>query len=423
MVDVDSTEKEYSVRFKEKDKRQNQRDDKFEILRQIIGLRDTNNYLDLRKEAEKTRLDEHKHNPNIIKDHQTIVDLNLYDIPSVHIKLRPDEVARLRRHPDIRWVQEAVMLHKDADTIPWGIARVGADRVFADTTVHGGGYAVKMAGIDTGIDSSHTDLKSNSKGGATFVPGTTNPGDDDAPTYHGTHTAGTMVAAFNNFGVVGVACQAFMYAVKVLDKNGFGASTVVAQGMVWANVNKMDCCNLSLSGSAASFFQDAADAVQLGSNESRPFFCSSGNENVNNGGKPETRYPAGYAGAWAVGATDDTDTIANFSTYGPPGYVDFVGPGVQVQSTHPGNTTSVLDGTSMSCPHLTGLYALGLANYRFSPCDTVTYPPTQRKMIHIIGAMISSCDSLGIVAPGTQNVVYGFGMPIADKMIDVLLGR
>lgn len=424
MVDIDPTEKEYSVRFKEKDKRQNQKDDKFEILRQVIGLRDTNNYLDLRKESDKTRLDEHKHNPNIAKDHSTIVDLNLYEIPSIHIKLRPDEVAKLRRHPDIRWVQEAGERRMDADIVPWGISRVGADRTFADATLHGGGYAVKVAMLDTGMDSTHTDLKANSKGGASFMPGFTKPDDDNTPTFHGTHTSGTVAAAFNNFGVVGVVPQAFLYAVKVLGGSaGAATSNSVAQGLVWANLNKMDVCNLSLSGSAASFNQDEADAIQLASNESRAIFCASGNNNIINGGKPETRYPAGYPGAWAVGAIDNTDTIANFSTYGPAGYVDFVGPGVAVTSTHPVNTTSTIDGTSMACPHLAGLYSLGLANYRFSPCDTVTYPPTQRKMIHIVGAMISSCDLLGIVAPGTQNVVYGFGLPIADKMTDILLGR
>ena len=428
MVDIDQNEREYSVRFKEKDKRKNQRDDKFEILRSVIGLRDTNNVLDLVKESRRTVASENKNNPNITKDHQTIVDINLYQIPSVHIKLTPEQAAKLRRHPDIRWVIEDAVRKADAESIPWGITRVAADKLNPATRHRG--YGVKVGIIDSGIDFNHTDLKPNYKGGVSFIPGNSSPMDDFnfAPdgktvigTYHGTHVSGTVAAAVNNFGVVGVAPDVFLYAVKVLDKTGFSVGNSITQGMIWGNENKMDTCNMSLSGTG--FAPDEADAMQLASNESRFMSCSSGNNNIVNGGKPEVRYPAGLAGAWANGATDNTDTITDFSTWGPVGYVDFVGPGKGVISDKPGNTTQSLDGTSMSTPHVTGMYALGLANYRFSPCDTNTYPPNQRKLIHIVGAMISSCDTLGVVTPGTQDAHYGFGMPISDKICDILLGQ
>src|SRR6476661_5924687 len=104
MVDIDPNSKLYVVRFLEKDKRQNKRDYKFEILRQLAGIRDTPNVLDLMKESARTKHSENKDNPNLIKDHQTAVDINLYDIPSVHIKLTQEQAAVLRRNPNIRWV-------------------------------------------------------------------------------------------------------------------------------------------------------------------------------------------------------------------------------------------------------------------------------------------------------------------------------
>src|SRR4249919_1143977 len=127
MVDIDPLTKLYIVRFLEKDKRPNKKDDKFEILRQEIGLRDTNNVLDLVKESARTKHSENKTNPNLAKDHQTIVDLNLYDIPSVHIKLTEDQAARLRRNPNVRWVYIPEKVKADVETTPWGITRVQAD--------------------------------------------------------------------------------------------------------------------------------------------------------------------------------------------------------------------------------------------------------------------------------------------------------
>src|SRR4051794_38868410 len=106
MVDIDPESKLYAVVFKEKDKRQNKRDDKFEILRQVIGLRDTNNVLDLVKESSRTRHSDNKNNPNIAKDHQTIVDINRYEMPNIHIKLTQEQAAALRRNENIRWVYE-----------------------------------------------------------------------------------------------------------------------------------------------------------------------------------------------------------------------------------------------------------------------------------------------------------------------------
>lgn len=424
MVEIDPETELYSVRFKEKDKRQNKRDDKFEILRSVIGLRDTNNVLDLVRESQRTAHSENKNNPNIAKDHQTVVDINLYDIPSIHIKLTQEQAAALRRHPDIRWVYIPGESHTCAETVPWGISRVEANSL--NPVTRHTGYAVKVAVIDTGINYNHQDLKPNYKGGASFVAGITDPMDDNNASiinlegqtvqeYHGTHCSGTVAAAINNADVVGVAPQAFLYAGKVFGKNQGASNAVIAQAIVWADQNNMDVLSLSLGSTGSD--PDQADAVAKAFANGRFIAAAAGND-----GKQVAFFPAAFPGVWAVGAVDSTDTLTSFSNWGSP--TDFVAPGQNILSCNGGSTsgTHVLDGTSQATPHIAGLAAIAVANYRFSPCDTTVYPPAQTKLIHIAGAMISSCDTLGQTSPGVANVKYGFGMPQALHMTELLTG-
>src|SRR6185295_10200659 len=116
---------------------------------------------------------------------------------------------------------------------PWGIKAIGAPSAW--TTTKGAG--VKVAVIDTGIQSNHPDLSANIKGGVHFYQTSTGIGTDgnwEDDNGHGTHVAGTIAARDNLFGVVGVAPQVDLYAVKVLDASGSGSLAAVAAGIRWA---------------------------------------------------------------------------------------------------------------------------------------------------------------------------------------------
>ncbi len=129
-----------------------------------------------------------------------------------------------------------------AQTLPWGITRIGADQSWTQST----GKGIKIAVVDTGIDYMHPDLDANVKGCVTFVTGTSDCKDDNG---HGTHVAGTIAAENNDIGVVGVAPDAWLYGVKVLNRKGSGWTSDVIAGIDWSNSNGMQVISMSLGSS------------------------------------------------------------------------------------------------------------------------------------------------------------------------------
>ncbi|HOJ86470.1 MAG: S8 family peptidase [Elusimicrobiales bacterium] len=225
--------------------------------------------------------------------------------------------------------------------MPWGIKRVNAYSAWDYTT----GKNVKVAVIDTGIDYNHTDLASNYAGGYNAVNSSKPPLDDQG---HGTHVAGTIAAVKDLKGVVGVAPNVKLYAVKVLDSNGSGQYSWIIDGIQWAVNNKMNVVNMSLGGPSGSDALKAA--IDAAYKAGVVVVCAAGND----GGA--VNYPAKYPGAIAVSALDSSDKIASFSSRGPE--IAFIAPGVSVYSTYKGGVYKTLSGTSMASPHVAGLAAL-----------------------------------------------------------------
>jgi subtilisin len=178
----------------------------------------------------------------------------------------PEQAAQGLAHaPFVRYVESdpygAVWTQED--TLVYGVDNIDAEVVWggankATNVIPGrGGAGINVAVIDTGIDCSHPDLSPNCLYGVNYVSKGKDPVDDHG---HGTHVAGIIAARDNGFGVIGVAPEATLYAVKVLDANGFGSFSAVASGIVWATRNGMDVINMSLGG--GGFSQAVADAVE-----------------------------------------------------------------------------------------------------------------------------------------------------------------
>jgi subtilisin family serine protease len=236
-----------------------------------------------------------------------------------------------------------------AQTVPWGIVKVKAPEVHPFDQ----GLGVKVAVIDTGIDLEHQDV--TVAGGVSFVSGVASPDDDNG---HGTHVAGSIAAVNNTIGVLGVAPQASLYAVKVLNKDGSGSWSSVIAGIDWSISNGMQIVSMSLGASTAPSAMQTA--VLAAYSAGIVLVAAAGNAGNSFAVGSNVAYPAKFQEVIAVAAVDETDARASFSSTGSE--VELSAPGVNVLSTTLNNTYSSFSGTSMATPHVSGLAALLLAS-------------------------------------------------------------
>jgi subtilisin len=249
----------------------------------------------------------------------------------------------------------------------------GVDRIDAELNLGNTAAGIGVAIIDTGIDLKHDDLKANIRGNVTFVRGTRSGNDDNG---HGTHVAGIVAALDNDIGVVGVAPDAGLYAVKVLNKQGTGYLSDVVAGVDWvtANAGDISVANMSLSGAGTD--DDPADplheAIRNSVAAGITYVAAAGNAGTD---AAET-IPACYDEVITVSAIVDTDgrggglgsptgygdddSFASFSNFG--GDVDLAAPGVNILSTWKGNGYNTISGTSMAAPHAAGAAALYISS-------------------------------------------------------------
>lgn len=249
-----------------------------------------------------------------------------------------------RVEPDFyqNWIQAEPAPEPAGQKLPWGIERVNAKGAWGVTR----GAGVKVAVVDTGVDFDHPDLKL--AGGFNVITHDKNYKDDNG---HGSHVSGTIAAQDNGIGVVGIAPEVSLYGVKVLDAGGSGTFADVVEGIQWTVENKMDIANFSLGASQGT--QALEDAVNAAAKAGVAVIAAAGNSGGSVG------FPAAYSSVIAVSASNDKDKLAYFSSRGPE--VDFIAPGVNIDSTYMGGGYSSLSGTSMACPHMVGLAALAAA--------------------------------------------------------------
>jgi subtilisin family serine protease len=261
----------------------------------------------------------------------------------------------------------------------WNLNFVKAPEVWAKGYT---GQGVVVAVVDTGVDYNHSDLDANiwmNSGevldgidndgngfiddirGWDFVANDNNPMDENQ---HGTHVAGIIAAENNGFGVTGVAYNAKIMPVRVLDAKGTGYSTDIANGIRYAANNGADIINLSLGGIAV--MPDVEDALTYALGKGVLVAMAAGNNYAT-----VLTYPARYAdgiNGLAVGAVDSSGNIAEFSNAAGAVESYVLAPGVGIYSTVPGGGYDSFNGTSMAAPHLAGVAALMLnANPSLSP--------------------------------------------------------
>jgi len=373
----------------------------------------------------------------------------------------PDEVALLEREVDFQhqWTLEGidavagrVPVNRilDTSTLPGvvmleldgilttanGDAAVvhGVDTVWTDTGYDGAGSAVAI--IDTGIDGNHASLDDldddNSTDDPKIIafydpvnnPSLTNgtevfPYDDQG---HGSHCAGTTAGTgAPNYEHIGMAPQAFLVGVKVLDAGGSGSFATVMAGMEWTVENRYKYnirgASMSLGGPGlAEWASSDDDSVNRYANkmmsEGIAIFIAAGN----NGVSAQIGTPGSAEDAITVGALDKNTAIAIYSSQGPTeeGRVKpnlaYVGSNVMSVAFNTGDQYTDMSGTSMATPGAAGVAALMYqANPDLSPFDIkniMQETATYRLCVYMAANEPCLEDA---IPKNRQNNVYGHG--------------
>jgi subtilisin len=274
-----------------------------------------------------------------------------FEFDALTLELQPRAMDALSGRSDVRYVERDGTVEALAQTLPWGIDRVDADVAHANGET---GNGADIAIIDTGIDSTHPDLKPNLGEGKAFVAS------EDDPTWqddngHGTHCAGIADAVDNDQGVVGVSTEATLHAVKVLSASGAGLTSDVAKGIEYVGDKQWDVGSLSLGGGDSDVLRDACEYAYH--DRGVLLVAAAGNDGPCSNC---VGYPAAYDECVAVSATSCDDSLAGFSSTGPE--VEIAAPGDDVYSTYIAPRYYTLSGTSMACPHVSGAGAQLMAN-------------------------------------------------------------
>ncbi|WP_320667959.1 cadherin-like domain-containing protein [Prochlorococcus sp. MIT 1307] len=235
----------------------------------------------------------------------------------------------------------------------WGLDAIDAKDVWMGTGDFKGvtGEGVTVAVIDTGIDYSHREFAGRIVQGWDFVDNDPIAQDGHG---HGTHVAGTIAGANDGVGITGVAYNAKIMPIRVLNNNGSGYLSDVLKGVYYAINNGADVINLSLGG--GGFMQEGWEAAKYASESGVVSVMAAGNSAASQPG-----YPARYAIDYgiAVGAVDINKEMAWFSDRAGNTTMDYItAPGVNVYSALPGDRYTRWNGTSMAAPHVAGVAAL-----------------------------------------------------------------
>lgn len=233
----------------------------------------------------------------------------------------------------------------------WAMEKVGVPSFAEELSTKG---KIQVGVLDTGIDSTHTDISGNYNASLSydFVNSQSGGIDDNG---HGTQVAGIIGAQVNGTGVFGSDPSAELISLKVLNQNGLGTTYDVLKAIAYAKASHIPVLNISFGGTGSPVGNPVCEAITDAKNNGMITVVSAGNANAD----AMNTIPAACPDAITVGATNRNDTRASFSNYGNG--VDVYAPGVDIYTTALNNGYTTQNGTSFSAPIVTGLVAKELA--------------------------------------------------------------
>ncbi|SFD72090.1 S8 family serine peptidase [Pseudoalteromonas denitrificans] len=276
-----------------------------------------------------------------------------------------NQIKALLTHPSVDYIEQDSVITVNpvsgtAQNNPtWGLDRIDQrnlplDNTYAPTKL---GTGVTAYVIDTGVNLTHSEFTGRISSGYDFIDHDKDASDCNG---HGTHVAGTIAGS-----TYGVAKNANIVGVRVLNCTGSGSTSGVVDGIEWVanNARGASVANMSLGGGKSTVLNSAvAGAV----NKGIAFVVAAGNDR----GNACNKSPASEPLAITVGSTTNTDARSGFSNYG--NCLDIFAPGSNIKSAWIGgnNATNTISGTSMAAPHVAGAVALYLdENANLSPAQ------------------------------------------------------
>ena len=286
-------------------------------------------------------------------------------------------------HPDVADVYDDLITRVNRiipvapnaeEVYDWGLEQIGVHMVHEEMPTRMGS-GVTVAILDTGVDRSHPELHENIDRGYNARPHERSYADQHG---HGTHITGIIAAALNDKGIIGVAPEINIAAVKVLGSDGTGRTSHIIKGLEWVCDQGIRLVNLSLGFShenpplkeATKRFKEDCGGIMVAAAGN---YCSDdpGQEEGGDsegegctGSQSEVKSPARYPWVIAVGATTVDGEIPSYSQAGAPmKQTGVVAPGGEkrgerILSTYPGGGLGEGSGTSQATAHVTGAAAL-----------------------------------------------------------------
>lgn len=307
--------------------------------------------------------------------------------------------------PPYEPIKVAPEVYNSGQVVGWGNRNLKTDVFYRESRGEGAVIAI----LDTAGVFRHPDLAENAI--KEYDKNYSNSSGSDDVHGHGTHCAGIAAATDNGIGMIGIAPDAKLIAVKVLNDQGQGSFSWVAQGIRYvADIPDAGSIkglkriiSLSLGGSPGSpINQDLANAIDYAISKGCIVVAAAGNSG--DGSTSRVGAPANYAPVIAVASTSAPGNVRSpFSSTGEE--VDVAAPGANIYSTYKNEGYAYLSGTSMACPGVAGVAALVLSRY-----------PSiagQSGLTDMFRAYSTNLGERG------KDKFFGWGVPILNQFLDL----
>ncbi|MET9325123.1 S8 family serine peptidase [Streptomyces sp. NPDC003038] len=294
----------------------------------------------------------------------------------------------------------------------WGVRAMRLDQIPSACR----GQGIKIALLDSGVDTAHPDLKDTLLTGHDFTRLSGEETWQRDLTGHGTWCAGILAAADNHTGITGIAPDAELYALKLFPN---GHISDLLRAVDHCITHDIDVAQINLAYQAPS--QLVAWKLHDANTAGITVIAPAGNT------PGPLRHPAALPGVLAVGAITHTAAHPPHSPHPPtpppctgsypapftptgPG-IDLVAPGTAVITTAPGDGYTPTDGTTIAAAHITALTALLLAHHDHLHTQAMPHTPTRPHQLHTL--LRTACRPI----PGTDPAHTGAGLPDAPTAL------